>query len=140
MPKTSKAEKTQKADAAAQKSHELAEDSIYPPVIVPVVLRPFQGFVDFVRQQGVIGLAVGLVLGTAAKEVVDAIVNSFVNPLLGLVLPQTDNLVDAAFSIGGSRFTYGVFLNVLIKFLSVAAVIYFIVHGLKLDKIDKKKA
>lgn len=115
-------------------------EQTYPPVIMPTALKPLQGFIDFVRQQGVIGLAVGLVLGTAAKEVVDSIVKSFIDPLLGLLLPRADNLADASFFIGKSEFMYGAFLSVLIKFLSVAAVIYFIVHGLKLDKLDKKKA
>ncbi len=111
-----------------------------PPVVLPVVLRPLQGFVDFVRQQGVIGLAVGLVLGTAAKEVVDSLVNSFINPLIGIVMPRADSLADATFYFAGSTFRWGAFASVLIKFLSIAGVVYFIVHGLKLDKLDKKKA
>lgn len=80
-----------------------------------------------------------MVLGTAAKEVVDSIVNAFVNPLVGLILPRTDDLAKASFYVGKSEFVYGQFLSTVVKFLSVAAVIYFIVHGLKLDRVDKKK-
>ncbi len=112
-----------------------------PVVHVP---GPFQGFVNFVREQGVIGLAVGLVLGTQVKSVVDQMVISFVNPLLGLLLPGKGSLADKAFHLSfndkTAAFTYGAFLNVMISFLAVAAIVYFAVKGLKLDRLDKKKA
>jgi large conductance mechanosensitive channel len=107
------------------------------------VSQPINGFMDFVREQGVIGLAIGLALGTQVKQVVDQIVASFINPLVGLFLPGQGDLTKKTFSLSlGDKiavFTYGSFLNVLISFLAVAAIIYFVVKGLKLDKIDKPK-
>jgi large conductance mechanosensitive channel len=108
------------------------------------VARQFSGFVNFLREQSVVGLAVGLVLGTQAKALVDQIVISFINPLVGLFLPGEGTLKDQTFwlSLGdkGATFGWGSFMLVLLNFIAVAAVIYFIVKGLKLDKIDKKKS
>lgn len=105
--------------------------------------RHLGGFMGFVREQGVIGLAIGLVLGTQVKTVVDQLIASFINPLLGLVLPGKGNLVDKTFSTSlgdkSASFGYGAFLSVLLSFVIVAAIIYFVVKGLKLDKLDKKK-
>jgi large conductance mechanosensitive channel len=105
---------------------------------------PFQGFVNFVREQGVVGLAVGLVLGTQVKSLVDQIVTSFINPLLGLLLPGKGSLADKVFHLSWNDktavFTYGAFLNVVISFIAVAAIIYLAVKSLKLERLDKKKA
>ena len=101
------------------------------------------GFMAFVREQGVVGLAVGLVLGTQVKMLVDQIVTSFINPLVGLILPGKGTLAEKTFSLSlGDKiadFTYGAFISTFISFLAVASVIYFIVKGLRLDKLDKKK-
>jgi large conductance mechanosensitive channel protein len=108
------------------------------------VAKPISGFMDFIRQQGVVGLAVGLVIGVQVKALVDQIVASFINPLLGLVLPGQGDLSKKTFTVylnnKSAIFAYGSFLNVLISFLTVAAVIYLVVRGLKLDKIDKPKS
>jgi large conductance mechanosensitive channel len=110
--------------------------------LVPSLKAPhwLQGFVDFVREQGVVGLAVGLVLGTQIKTLVDQLVISFVNPLVGLLLPGGGSLQEKAFGINDQTFKWGAFVSQLISFLIVAAIIYFVVKGLKLDKLDKKKA
>ncbi len=101
------------------------------------------GFMNFVREQGVVGLAVGLVLGTQVKTVVDQMVASFITPLLGLLLPGEGDLVNKTFHLSlnakGADFGYGAFISVIISFLIVAALVYFLVKGLRLDKLDKKK-
>lgn len=100
------------------------------------------GFKDFIRKQGVVGLAIGLVLGVQVKAVVDQTVASFINPILGLVLPGTGSLSDKSFtlSVGAKQavFTYGAFISVLISFITVAALIYFAVKIFRLEKLDKK--
>ena len=107
-----------------------------PPIKAPHWL---QGFTDFVREQGVVGLAVGLVLGTQIKGLVDQLVLSFINPFIGLLLPGNKGLKDMAFHISDQAFGWGAFVSQLISFVLVAAVVYFGVKGLKLDKLDKKK-
>lgn len=101
------------------------------------------GFVTFVREQGVIGLAIGLVLGTQVKVLVDQMVASFINPLVGLLLPGKGSLAEKSFALtlnGKTQdFVWGAFVAQMISFLTVAAVIYFVFKGLKLDRLDKKK-
>lgn len=101
------------------------------------------GFLDFIRQQGVVGLAVGLVLGVQVKAVVDQIVASFINPILGLVLPGRGSLADKNFvlTVSGKQavFAYGAFISVMISFITVAALVYFGVKALKLEKLEKNK-
>jgi large conductance mechanosensitive channel len=112
----------------------------FPPIKVPGFL---QGFTDFVREQGVAGLAIGVVLGTQIKTLVDQLVASFITPLLGLLLPGGGNLVQKTFhmSFRGKEqdFAWGAFVAQFISFLAVAAIIYIAVKRLKLDKFDKKK-
>lgn len=101
------------------------------------------GFGDFMRQQGVIGLAIGLVLGTQVKVLVDQIIASFINPLLGLALPGEGDLSKKTFALTVDDkvaiFGYGAFLYVFLSFIVVALVVYFTVKALRLDKLAKKK-
>lgn len=94
------------------------------------------GFVDFIRTQGVVGLAVGFILGGAVSKVVTALVNDIVNPIIGVALGSTEGLKGMALG----PVLLGDFVAVLIDFLIIAAVVYFGVKGLGLDKLDKPKA
>ena len=98
-----------------------------------------KGFIDFVRTQGVVGLAVGLLLGAAVSDLVKSLIGSFVNPILGLILGSATGLSTASFTVGGATIAYGAFLNTLINFVVIALVVYFGVKKLKLDAIDKPK-
>lgn len=108
-----------------------------PPVKVPKWL---EGFVDFVREQGVVGLAVGLILGVASKSVIDSLVTNVFNPLIGL-LTGGGSLASRAFCLNdtcSSKLGYGQFVSDLLSFIIVAAIVYLLVKRLKLDKLDKK--
>lgn len=96
-------------------------------------------FMNFVRTQGVVGLAVGIILGGAVTTVVKALIDDIINPIIGVLLNQAKNLTDMTWNIFGATIKYGDFINVLINFLVIAAVVYYGVKLLKLDKIDKKK-
>lgn len=100
----------------------------------------FKGFVEFIREQGVIGLAIGLVLGIAVKDVVNALVTDFINPVIGLLIGGTGNLDEYHLTIRSVTFAWGHFLGVLIDFIIISAVIFYLFKGLKLDKLDKKKS
>ena len=99
-----------------------------------------KGFINFIREQGVIGLAVGFILGGAVAKFVTALITDLINPILGIILGVAGGLKDAYFSIGPAKFMYGDFLSSLIDFIVIALVVYFGVKSLKLDKLDKKKA
>lgn len=136
------AEKKEHAKSAEEPVEKHSKSSL-PTVKLPHVLRPFQGFVDFVRTQGVVGLAVGIVLGAQIKTLVDSFVASFVNPLLGLMLPGGGDLATHVLRVTindkTAVFTWGIFMNQLVSFMIVAFIVYLFVHGLKLDQLDKKK-
>ncbi|MEN9557802.1 MAG: hypothetical protein RL141_171 [Candidatus Parcubacteria bacterium] len=98
-----------------------------------------KGFLQFVREQGVVGLAVGFILGGAISKLVSALVSDLVNPLLGIALGSTQGLKAASWTVGGSTILYGNFLTVLIDFVVIALVVYVGVRILGLDRLDKKK-
>lgn len=98
-----------------------------------------KGFLDFIREQGVVGLAVGFILGGAVSKVVSALVTDIVNPILGMALGAVDGLRSASFNIGSAKILYGDLLSVVIDFAVIALVVYFGVKILKLDRLDKKK-
>jgi large conductance mechanosensitive channel len=83
-------------------------------------------FRDFVLRGNVVDLAIAVVIGSAFGAVVTALVSSFVTPLVAAIGGKPD-FSALAFTINGSRFTYGVFLNALISFLILAAVVFFLV-------------
>lgn len=101
--------------------------------------KQIQGFMNFVREQGVVGLAVGLVLGTAVKGVVDSLVQNIINPLIGVLTGNSGSLEKLHFTLSDQKINYGAFLSTVLQFLIIAAVVYWVVSGLKLDKIDRKK-
>jgi large conductance mechanosensitive channel len=103
------------------------------------------GFIDFIRTQGVVGLAVGLVLGGAVTILVKSLVDNVVMPPIGLVLGSSEGLKGLTINLGKTAegnaaiLHYGVFLNDFINFLVIALVVYLVVHALGFDKLDKKK-
>lgn len=104
------------------------------------VKNTISGFMDFVREAGVIGLAVAFMLGGAITKVVTSLVNDMINPILGIFLGAAGNLKEMAIMVGGAKIAWGSFVNSIIDFVIVAAVVYFGVKKLGLDKLDKKKA
>ncbi|MBP6975015.1 MAG: MscL family protein [Candidatus Pacebacteria bacterium] len=98
-----------------------------------------KGFLDFVREQGAIGLAVGFILGGAVSDLVKSLIDNIINPLLGILLNQAQGITQASVVILGATIKYGALINTLINFVVIAAVVYFGVKQLGLDKLDKKK-
>jgi large conductance mechanosensitive channel len=99
-----------------------------------------KGFLDFIREQGVVGLAVGFILGGAVSKVVSALVTDIINPLLSLVLGFAGELRTASLNLGPSKILYGDLLSVAIDFIVVALVVYYGVMAIGLDKLDKSKS
>lgn len=95
-------------------------------------------FVEFIRKQGVVGLAVGFILGGAISKLVSALVNDIINPVLSIFLGRVEGLKEASLVIGSIKILWGDFLASFVDFIVIAAVVYFGVKWLKLDKLDKK--
>lgn len=100
------------------------------------------GFMNFVREQGVIGLAVGLAVGTAAGDTVKKLVEAFINPIVQFIVGSNElNSAVAHLELWGrtADFKWGAFVSSLITLVATALVVYFIIRGLRLDRLDKKK-
>ncbi|OGC58183.1 hypothetical protein A3A70_00410 [candidate division WWE3 bacterium RIFCSPLOWO2_01_FULL_42_11] len=94
------------------------------------------GFMEFIRGQGVMGLAVAFVLGGAVTKLVTTIVTDVVNPLLGLLLGRTGGLQDAIWMVGGAEIKIGHLTSALIDFFVIALLIYSVV---KIVGVEGKK-
>lgn len=85
-----------------------------------------KGFKQFILRGNVVDLAVGVMIGAAFSAVVSALVANILTPLIGAII-KTPDFSNLSFTINGSVFTYGLFINALISFLIVALAIYFFV-------------
>ena len=83
-------------------------------------------FRDFILRGNVVDLAIAVVIGAAFGALVTAFVASFITPLIAAIGGKPD-FSTLAFTINGSRFTYGAFFNALLSFLIIASVIFFFV-------------
>ncbi len=98
-----------------------------------------RGFVSFIREQAVVGLAVGFLLGGAVSKLVTSLVTDIINPILAPILSVAGNFRTAVLNLGPVHLLWGDFVANVIDFSIVAAVVYFGVHGLGLDRIDRKR-
>lgn len=94
---------------------------------------------DFVREQGVVGLAVAFILGGAISATMKSLVADVINPLVGLVLGSAEGLKAMSFMIGDAEIMFGSFVSALLDFVIIAFVVYYVFKKLGLDKMDKEK-
>jgi len=85
-----------------------------------------KGFRAFLLRGNVVDLAVAVVIGAAFGTIVLAFVKDLVTPLIAAIGGQPD-FASLSFTINNSKFLYGDFLNALIAFVLIAAVIYYFV-------------
>ena len=136
--KTTRASSAKKTPAKSTKTPaaEEATTRVRKPKVVV-------GFIDFLREQSVVGLAIGLVIGTQTKALADQLIASFINPLIGLVLPGRGALDQKVFVLHlndkSADFAWGSFVAVSLSFITTATVVYVVFKMLKLDKLTKKK-
>jgi len=84
------------------------------------------GFKEFITRGNVVELAVAVVIGVAFTALVTSMVEDLLTPIIAAAIGEPD-FSGLSFTINGSEFTYGNFINALIAFLSVAAAVYFFV-------------
>lgn len=113
------------------------------PTVTEIVVEanPATGFVEWLRKNAVVGLAVGFVVGAQVQLLARQLIDSFINPLFVLLFGQS--LTSRSFSITmndrTATFTWGAFAYGLLSFMFVLLAIYVILKLLKLDKLDKPK-
>ena len=86
------------------------------------MLKEFKGFI---LRGNVVDLAVGIVIGAAFAAVVTSLVENILTPIIGI--PGGVDFGRLTFSINGSKFRYGQFLNDVIAFVLMAAAVFFFV-------------
>lgn len=133
--RTNAADRRKKAAASTKKAAEASVDHVRGHV---------SGFTDFIRTQGVIGLAVGLAIGAAAGDTVKKLVEGFINPIVQFITGTGSTLATSTWTFEAfgrsATFAWGAALSSLITLIATALVIYWIVYIFKLDKLDKKKS
>jgi len=83
-------------------------------------------FKQFLLRGNVVDLAVGVVVGAAFGTIVSALVSDLLTPLIAAIAKVPD-FSGLAFTLNGSKFMYGHFINALISFLLVAGAVFFFV-------------
>jgi large conductance mechanosensitive channel len=89
-------------------------------------MRMLKEFRDFVVRGNVVELAIAVVIGAAFGAVVTGFVSSFITPLIAAIGGKS-GFAGLSFTLSGTEFVYGIFLNALIAFLIIAAVVFFLI-------------
>ena len=85
-----------------------------------------QGFRDFITKGNLIETAIALVMALATVALVNSLIESLVTPLIGAIVGEP-SFEDLTFTINGSEFFYGQFINAVITFVSIGAAVYFFI-------------
>ena len=85
------------------------------------------GFKKFLLRGNVVDLAVAVVIGAAFGAIVTAFAAAFITPLVGLATGAAGDFSEASFKAGGVVFPYGQFVQAVLSFVIIAAVVYFLV-------------
>ncbi len=96
-------------------------------------------FIKFIKEQGVVGLASGFILGGAVSAIVTSLVNDILNPLFGIIIGKGEALSQFALTIGPAKIMVGNFINSLIDFVVLAFVVFMTFKLLGFDRPNDKK-
>jgi large-conductance mechanosensitive channel len=106
-----------------------------------VVREQVGGFITFIREHAIVGVAIGFVVGTQAQAVVKQLIDSFITPALNLLIGGASldkRMFNLSLFHNTQAFYWGKMALVLVNLLVVLATIYILVRVLNLDKLDKK--
>ncbi len=96
----------------------------------------FQGFKQFILRGNVIDLAVGVMIGAAFNAMISTLVKDLMTPFVAAIVGKPD-FSKLQFTIHGSQFLYGDFLNNLLSFFITAATVYFFIV-VPINKLNEK--
>ena len=82
-------------------------------------------FKKFLFRGNVIDLAVAVIIGAAFTGIVTALSTGILTPLIGMIFSK--DFSEMSFTINGSRFQYGLVIDAAISFVTIAAVIFFVI-------------
>lgn len=84
-----------------------------------------KGFKEFISRGNVVELAVGVIIGAAFKNIVDALVDGIINPLIAAVIGKPDFSDAFILTLNGTDVKFGLLITAVINFLLMALAIYF---------------
>jgi len=84
-----------------------------------------EDFKKFLFRGNVIDLAVAVIIGAAFVAIVNAIVEGLITPLVGMIVSK--DFTEMTFDVNGSIFRYGLVIDAAIKFVAIAAVVFFFI-------------
>ena len=100
-----------------------------------------KGFKEFISRGNVVDLAVGVIIGAAFKNIVDALVDGIINPLIAAVIGKPDFSDAFILTLNGTDVKFGLLITAVINFLLTALAIYFcIVVPMNTLNARRKKA
>ena len=99
-----------------------------------------KGFKEFISRGNVVELAVGVIIGAAFKNIIDALVDGIINPLIAAVIGKPDFSDAFILTLNGSDVKFGLLITAIINFILMAFAIYFciVVHMNVLNARRKK--
>lgn len=95
------------------------------------------GFIDFLQEYGIIGLAIAVVIGNATKDLVNTTVDSLIMPVIGIILPASD-WQQYTVTVLSAQIEVGELLAAMLDFVIIAFIIYlFVKFVLKHEDVKK---
>jgi large-conductance mechanosensitive channel len=110
-------------------------------VVVAHEINPASGFLTFLREHAIVGLAVGFAIATQVQALVKQLVTSFIDPLYGLFFTQklSEHTFVLHWNDRAQTLTWGAFAYSMLNFIFVLAAIYILIKFFNLDNWDKPK-
>ena len=87
-------------------------------------------FKDFALKGNVMDMAVGVIIGGAFGNIVTALTDSFITPLIQAITGNDEVEVGGQFVINGAAFTYGAFISAVINFLILALILFCVIKAI----------
>lgn len=84
-----------------------------------------KGFKEFISRGNVVELAVGVIIGAAFKNIIDALVDGIINPLIAAVIGKPDFSDAFILTLNGTDVKFGLLITAVINFILMAFAIYF---------------
>ena len=95
----------------------------------------WEEFIDFINKYGVMGLAIGFIIGSASKDLVSALVGDILMPVITFFIPG-GTWREATLSVGPIVLSLGHFVGALLDYLIIALIVFYLMKALKRTALE----
>ncbi len=95
----------------------------------------WEEFIDFINKYGVMGLAIGFIIGSASKDLVSALVADILMPVITFFIPG-GTWREATLSVGPIVLSLGHFAGALLDYLIIALIVFYLMKALKRTTLE----